>query len=325
MDPILALALLSLGIFLGVCATAVFYITIVRPKLLDDDVARPAHRVDSGGEQLTLAMQELSERLFAELNAQDEQLNHIAGKLDSHTGMLTNASAILQDLQSSAPIAALAGRFNNMGEQVNTLLDRLLAQDTRIQEIHAQLAPTPTGETLYALMGQQGTILMNLSSRLQNLDAKLGSLDRQADPAQLDGLKGALEAYRAVVDRLSGQISQQERTINELNTALRQPATLEKIAGQLEELVPDIDEISRRKTRVIRTPDRLTDIKGIGPVYAGLMQGVGISSFKQLAAFTPDELTKLLSLPERDSVKAQNWIEQAKLMVEKQEKLEANR
>ena len=37
MDPVLALAILSFGTFVGICVTGLFYLGAVRPTLLDEE------------------------------------------------------------------------------------------------------------------------------------------------------------------------------------------------------------------------------------------------------------------------------------------------
>jgi predicted flap endonuclease-1-like 5' DNA nuclease len=97
------------------------------------------------------------------------------------------------------------------------------------------------------------------------------------------------------------------------------------ISENLSELVPDIDAISKRKTRVIKAPQRLTDIKGIGPVYAGLLHEAGIETFTQLASLTPDELLNLIDVPSWRRINAEEWIDQASLFASQADKVEKNR
>jgi predicted flap endonuclease-1-like 5' DNA nuclease len=61
-------------------------------------------------------------------------------------------------------------------------------------------------------------------------------------------------------------------------------------------------------------PDDLTRIKGIGPRFAQAIQAVGITSFAQLAAHTPDELADKLAAHVGISagrIRDNNWIGQA--------------
>jgi diacylglycerol O-acyltransferase / wax synthase len=57
--------------------------------------------------------------------------------------------------------------------------------------------------------------------------------------------------------------------------------------------------------------DDLTRIVGVGPAYAARLQGAGISSFSQLAATTPGQLTTLLEVPDWRRPPFESWLEQA--------------
>lgn len=61
-------------------------------------------------------------------------------------------------------------------------------------------------------------------------------------------------------------------------------------------------------------PDDLTQIEGIGPKYAEILTGAGITSFAQVAALSEDEIiTVIRSNGGRKSASMGTWAEQAKL------------
>jgi predicted flap endonuclease-1-like 5' DNA nuclease len=57
--------------------------------------------------------------------------------------------------------------------------------------------------------------------------------------------------------------------------------------------------------------DDLTEIVGIGPVYASRLNAAGIHSFAQLARQTPERLHEILG-PRSALANAEEWISQAK-------------
>jgi predicted flap endonuclease-1-like 5' DNA nuclease len=59
--------------------------------------------------------------------------------------------------------------------------------------------------------------------------------------------------------------------------------------------------------------DDLTEILGIGPVYASRLNSAGIHSFAQLARQTPERLHEILG-PRSAMANAEEWISQAKEM-----------
>lgn len=59
-------------------------------------------------------------------------------------------------------------------------------------------------------------------------------------------------------------------------------------------------------------PNQLTAVKGIGPVYAGVLSRARIYTYRQLAAAKPKELLDLIAAPKWRKVDASSWIEQAR-------------
>ena len=119
----------------------------------------------------------------------------------------------------------------------------------------------------------------------------------------------------------AGQPDSQE--IREALSAIS--AKLEEHEKLLKELIsaPAPGRVTVTEERVItQVQDRLTDIKGIGPVYSGKLHEAGIHTFKQLASLTPDELVALINVPAW-RIDAESWIEQARLLASQREKLEA--
>lgn len=58
--------------------------------------------------------------------------------------------------------------------------------------------------------------------------------------------------------------------------------------------------------------DDLTEVNGIGPVFARRLMEAGISTFADLAGAAPDRVAEIVGVPEPRAVE---WIEQAALQV----------
>lgn len=58
--------------------------------------------------------------------------------------------------------------------------------------------------------------------------------------------------------------------------------------------------------------DDLTQINGIGPVYARQLQDAGITTFAQLAALTATQLDDMIDAPDWREPDYQGWIDQAR-------------
>jgi len=64
------------------------------------------------------------------------------------------------------------------------------------------------------------------------------------------------------------------------------------------------------------SPDDLTRINGVGPVYARQLQAGGIVTFAQLAALTPEQLDDIIDAPDWREPDYQSWIHQARNLSE---------
>jgi predicted flap endonuclease-1-like 5' DNA nuclease len=414
MDPVLGLAILSLGAFVGVLVTAAFYVSIIRPRILDETEETPPSprpidttrmmqmiRSQAGGagqyDELRTTLDDLVQTLeggqalssqklddqmarLREINdrlgnyyrqfdsvaaylsngiaAQDNRLSKILTQLDQQRGLLTNSNAILEDLKSTSGLAALAGRLTSVGEQVNTLADQLLTQEALIREIHTHTTPSDTDDSLYRLLGHQGATMNDLAGRVQAFDEKLGGA--RSGGSDLTGLGGEFEDLRQSIAALKTQLASQEtairrmfeeysvnKSVGDVLTTLREHAhhlgkldarideqtdlltrsaeregqhggLLQSVAQKVDAVDQDIKVIKKRP----RGKDRLTDIRGIGAVFAGLLNEAGVHTFQQLAALTPDELRNLVHVPAWRRIDADTWIEQAKLRASSQNKAE---
>lgn len=64
------------------------------------------------------------------------------------------------------------------------------------------------------------------------------------------------------------------------------------------------------------TADTLTEINGIGPVIAGKLNDIGITTFKQIADFTPEEVERVdAELNFKGRIEREEWIAQAKAKI----------
>ena len=67
------------------------------------------------------------------------------------------------------------------------------------------------------------------------------------------------------------------------------------------------------ETRGVRAGDDLTELEGIGPVYAAKLRDRGITTFAALAAADEGTLSEIISAPAWRKINYGEWIEQAKL------------
>lgn len=326
MDPVQALAILSLGAFLMVLVTAVFYVFTVRPRLLE-----PISLAALGTLDLDL-QQELSEQ-----RAIVERLN-VA--LEAHTAQLQQAAV---KAPPSEEIESLRNMLSGQTESVQTLMglfrqqaERLSGLDARLERIeHAPpvRAQDADGDALRQLIQAQADHLVAISRRLdQWVNTSARTEEQMAGHARiLADLDRELAAQAEAVQRLDARLGEHTTLLAEHTTMLLSAATERRAqTSVLDALQSQLTRVFPLLNRLLTSPprpgqDRLTDIKGIGPVYAGKLYEAGIQTFKQLAALTPEEIYLLISEPKwrARSINAELWIEQARLLASQREKVEA--
>ncbi len=296
-------------------------------------------------------IRQISERLStqdAHLQQLGQRMDNLREDLHGQSDMLRNATNLLQDLGQTGALAILAGRVTDMGEQMDSMAEQVGIQEDLLREIHAQAAPARASETLYSLLAKQATYLDGLARQLQQIDKQLGTASPGVSPAQdLSPLQTEYESINAALVRLQEQFTQQEEALRaalasqtnapddspdsstgvaHLESRLVQQAEqltqeaekrgeltakLDMILAKLEDVDDSVEVIKDRKPTRQRQPDRLTDIKGIGAVFAGMLYERGIDTYEELAAFTPDELRNLFTIPRWRGIDAEAWIEQA--------------
>jgi len=204
----------------------------------------------------------------------------------TRSGLETRLDQIDQRLDSLVPSTPP----DHLGEMIQAETDKLVAISARLDEWAA--ASAQGSETLVEharIMAELDRQLATQAQILQRLDARVSDHTTMLTTAASES-----QAQAGILDRLM------------------------KLIGDLFPLIGELVEKPPRPTQ-----DRLTDIKGIGPVYAGRLYEAGIHTFRQLAAMTPDELDALIAAPKWRAIDAESWIEQARLFASQRDKVES--
>ncbi len=261
-EPVLALAILSLGTFVGVLVTTIVYVSSVRPRLLEAG--------DSG--------------LLAAVDTQRRAVQRLQRELDVHSQQWAEYLQAIQQYQDAQ----------------RDVTDELRALRTEHAEAPAGM---PTAE-LQALLSDHRTLLDTLQS--------LATTNNRTLKAQRRAVARQLEISRVALRRITLLMQTQ---------APAQSESVSELMAQLDELAALVQSMTHRPPARTQQ-DRLTDVRGIGPVFSGIMHEAGIHTFDQLAVLTPDEINTLLNLPAWRQVDTQNWIEQARHLSTQRRKLE---
>jgi predicted flap endonuclease-1-like 5' DNA nuclease len=141
-----------------------------------------------------------------------------------------------------------------------------------------------------------------LRATIEQRDARIRELDAAA--AELAAQVKKVEASS------SEQVSSRDARIRDLEAALS--ARDERIA-KLEQ------DVQAARTQQTEPGDDLKLIRGIGPAFERELRRLGVHSFAQIAAWTPEDVDsigpKIKAKPER--IRRENWVESAAELVKR--------
>lgn len=324
MEPVLALAIVLSGVFAAVLITALFYVWTVRPRLAEPGSPRDVGAVD--------------EWLHEELVGQRMAVEKLSTTLAEHTEKLSASAA---GTVSGEAMADLHGTLSAQTDAVQKLNDLFVEQSGKLTEMDARLEsqnqkldrlesalgsrPNAPEAELTTMIQAQADKLVQVSARLDEwATTRAHSDEKLTENARLLAeLDRELAAQAQTVRLLDTKVSEHTTMLLTAATERREQAgLLQRIFDQIGQMVPTLNKAA--KTPVRPGQDRLTDINGIGPVYASKLYEAGIQTFRQLASVTPEEIDTLLNLPQwrKRSVDAPSWIEQAAHLASQREKVE---
>jgi predicted flap endonuclease-1-like 5' DNA nuclease len=361
MDSALALAIISFIAFIGVLFTAAIYVFTVRPRLLEPEPSDIGFD-DQGDDRLRAEVEKLSaalalhaEQLAASaagttsgeltgvLGAQSDAvktltslLNEQAGALAGLDERLTHQDQKLDRLESKLdsrlsapeanqePVKALiqeqADRLVQIGARLDEWADFRARSDDRMSE-HARILAELDRE----LAAQAQTVRL-LDTKVSEHTTMLvtAATERREQAAMLATAANERHEQAALLAIAANERHEQAATLAAAATEQReQTSLLQRILSQIGQVVPTVSKAAKAAAHH-PGQERLTDIKGIGPVYASKLYEAGIQTFRQLAALTPEEVYTLLNLPEwrLRSADVPDWIEQAEHFASQREKVE---
>lgn len=155
-------------------------------------------------------------------------------------------------------------------------------------------------------------------AQLREAEARL-TRERDAATARVAELERHLEEARAALGQAKARVEHLEEELKRAHGAeLHARAALDEERAKLRTVVESAASV--RPAGIADLPpapdgasDDLTVIKGVGPVLARRLHELGITSFAQLAALTPDQarmIDDVIDFPGR--VERERWIEQAR-------------
>lgn len=243
-------------------------------------------------------------------------------------------------------IDAAAERYTSLLRELEPLRKRVSAQDTEIESLRDELvnaqrrfdeegarwqerireleAPGDPANTLNTEIKRLENRLRTESEAKENRIRELelqppSSVSQPA--ARPNQLNHPLEAALAYKDREIEDLKTRIAELGSLSEAVSErDRTIQALTAEVEALqTPHADTVDRLQQRIeelesAQSADDLKQIRGIGPVLEDVLHSMGITTFKQVAEFTEDDVKRvaaaLSAFPDR--IIRDNWMAGAK-------------
>lgn len=254
----------------------------------------------------------LNVRFNKRMESREAELSAAKRKVEEALEQANNAHAATQkrltDLEAkeataAAQIASLGADLNAAGEELENVKADAAEKSARISEIQSESD--------------------DLKARLTAADEGRSELEAQLNEARTardaDG-----EDSRARIEELETDLGRRDDEIARLRTELAdlrivsEPQAETPPAAPVPEPLPAVDNASAPMfaTDAGGSPDDLTKIKGIGRVLNDKLHKLGVTTLRQIADFTEDDIARVdgeLDFPGR--IEREKWVEQAKAIV----------
>jgi predicted flap endonuclease-1-like 5' DNA nuclease len=200
----------------------------------------------------------------------------------------------------------------------STVLERVEILEADISRSRKELVRVKAS---YAEAGTKAEQLQldqtTLKASLESAEGDRNEIARELQKARVHH-RQAVENQRSVTADLEARLRERDERIVDLEAQLAsvQRETPDNLSAPRGD--PAVKTVPRYGAPDPRSEkaDDLTRIKGIGPVLKDKLIGLGITSFRQIAEFTPadvDRVTEVLDFPGR--IERERWVEQAREIV----------
>ena len=150
-----------------------------------------------------------------------------------------------------------------------------------------------------------------LQEALDDCRRRSAALERQLAEFQGDGAAGPGGAYARWEDWFRTKVAQRHEA--DLQRAEETVRLQHSVLEEKERLIATLLDRLRAMGEVQEGPDDLKQVIGIGPVIEGLLHGLGITTFEQLASLSEEETDRIGDLlgAFRERIRRDGWAQQA--------------
>lgn len=239
--------------------------------------------------------------LESSLSTRDSRISKLEGAISESDGRIVDLEAAIS--KRDGQIASLDTELNGLRTDLNDANTKVAS----IADLESSLNQRNTRvDELEALISERDARIAGVDGKLNGLRADLN--DANIKVSMIAGLESTLDSRHARIGELETTVLKRSNRVTELEAALadckarssvqaKEVSTKNNTSDQ--EQLPDKDtairmvgEIaSRTRGGGARVDDDLKKIHGVGPKIEGLLKSMDITSFRQVAGFTSEDVT----------------------------------
>jgi predicted flap endonuclease-1-like 5' DNA nuclease len=271
---------------------------------------------------------EAAKTLLAERDAQVAELEAMIADLEQDLGdhQFAWESVNVAMAERLMAVSELNMELDSLEGQLQEAVAKIDAQNATIAELTDEAKAA--SETLSLQQSSHDNAVSNLNAELQEARsnalmqaAHMTTLEKQLEQAQAE-LAAANARTAAHAEGIGELMKQLEAVRGELETARAAPPvnTSNTSTSTNENAMATVAQFAQipkaRKPKPAKADeaaaDDLTEVVGIGQVYAKRLRKEGVSTFKALAKLKPAQLQKIISPAKWQTLDFESWIEQAR-------------
>ena len=306
-------------------------------KLMISSLESEKAEFDSKAAQLAGQPTEQQTRLS---EAQAAQIKTLVDKLESEQASRRQAAALAEDHARQLSVlaneleAAQAGKKASLNSsatneaalrlEIASLKEKLGARAKSVAD-QPQVQTAPSQSIASQSIASQSTASQSIASQsIDSVESRSAQEDLKADLRAQEKRIMELESENHEAHEKLAALMRQAKVENSSKPApakKKKPISYRKASSKVADKNSGADRVSGKVSNKGAGKDDLTRIVGIGKVYQGKLNKIGVKSFEQIAAWTKKETESFQDkLGLGDRITKEQWVKQAKTFARKKRK-----
>ncbi len=306
-----------LGILFGMAVRGLFVGGKIRRAQVDRDVAKTElEQSRTEVDALYAAQRRRQEETAQTVSGDDRLQNELDERETKLSGLSDELSAARQELDTLKAQANGGAEVSDVATSDSELQERNTWLEQRVAELEADLSSDTPSEQIAGEAGAGNEELAQLRWRNRYLEGRLAY--HEDDAAAQDDAAQEAELDAAPVEDISADDVETETQVEAVADPVAEDD--EHPSEAVLKALDDVNIVGVQPTSADAPPgegDDLTEINGVGPRIAEVLNDLGIWSYAQIAEWSPENIAWIeqhLSFDGR--VEREDWIAQASLLAE---------